>query len=236
MKMLEPTVLVAEQLQLRILFPGNVYGLAPSEANLNEQATNAPVTEKGEIRVQMETRLKQAANQGAKVTIVRSGDYIGPRMAVSWHSQIFKKTPQGIKMAMPHDEQHEHFWTYLPDLSANAVQLLDKPQSDFEVWNDNGFTLTTEDWKIAFASNGIATKTTDFPWWMYRLLAVVSPTLKEVMKMRYLWQQRIVLDGQKMTDALGDDLKKTPLKKIVRQLMLVPAKPPTETVIIPRSA
>jgi nucleoside-diphosphate-sugar epimerase len=236
LKMLEPTVLVAQKLQLRILFPGNVYGLLPSEVDLNEQAINAPVTEKGKIRVQMETRLKQAASQGAKVTIVRSGDYIGPRMAVSWHSQIFKKTKQGIKMAMPHDEQHEHFWTYLPDLSANVAQLLDRPQSDFDVWNDTGFTLKTEDWKIAFAANGLATKTTRFPWWMYRLLAMVSPTLKEVMKMRYLWQQRIVLDGQKMADALGEDLKKTPLTKIVRQLMLVPPKSQTEPAIIPKSA
>ena len=80
LKMLETTVLIAQQLQIRILFPGNVYGLSPSEADLNEQAINAPITKKGEVRVQMETRLKQAASQGAKVTIVRSGDYIGPRL------------------------------------------------------------------------------------------------------------------------------------------------------------
>jgi nucleoside-diphosphate-sugar epimerase len=221
MKMLEPTILAAQKLQCRILFPGNVYGLSPSQANITEEKLNAPVTEKGRIRVLMETRLEQATNQGAKVSIVRAGDFIGPKMASSWLSHIFKNNKRGVTMAMPHDEQHEHFWTYLPDLCANAAQLLNMPQSDFDVWHDPGFCLKAEDWRNAFAANSISVKTTRFPWWMFTLLTLVSPMLKEVMKMRYLWQQRIVLDGQKMTGVLGDSLQKTPLTEIIMQPMPV---------------
>jgi nucleoside-diphosphate-sugar epimerase len=224
MKMLEPTIFTAQQLQCRILFPGNVYGLSPSQANINEQKLNAAVTEKGKIRVLMETRLEQAANQGAKVSIVRAGDFIGPKMASSWLSHILKNSKRGVTMAMPHDEQHEHFWSYLPDLCANAAQLLNMPQSDFDVWNDPGLCLKTEDWQTAFAANGISVKTTKFPWWMFTLLTWVSPTLKEVMKMRYLWQQRVVLNGQKMADVMGNNLQKTPLTEIIRQLMRLHSK------------
>jgi hypothetical protein len=111
-----------------------------------------------------------------------------------------------------------------------SISLSERPSTQAPL------TLKTEDWQSAFAANGITAKTTGFPWWMYRLLAMVSPSLKEVMKMRYLWQQRIVLDGQKISDALGEDLKKTPLTKIVEQLNLVTPRSQTEPVIAARSA
>jgi hypothetical protein len=46
---------------------------------------------------------------------------------------------------------------------------------------------------------------------MFTFLTWVSPSLKEVMEMRYLWQQHIILDGQKMAGFMGDNLQKTPL-------------------------
>lgn len=60
LRLLEPSVRVAEKHNLRLLFPGNVYNFAPSSEPITENASMSPVTEKGVIRVNMEQRLRLA--------------------------------------------------------------------------------------------------------------------------------------------------------------------------------
>ena len=68
----------------RIVVPGNVYNYAPDAGPaIGEDAPQAPVTRKGKIRVEMEAMLRQAASEGAKVLILRAGDFFGPRLD-SW--------------------------------------------------------------------------------------------------------------------------------------------------------
>jgi nucleoside-diphosphate-sugar epimerase len=77
--MLRATIAAATHNRARIVFPGNVYNFAPdSGGHIAEDAPQAPVTRKGKIRVEMETMLRIASVEGAKVLIVRAGDYFGP--------------------------------------------------------------------------------------------------------------------------------------------------------------
>lgn len=215
MKMLEPTIRVAEKRGLRILFPGNVYSYAPQPTAIKESVTVKAPTDKGEIRVQMEERLKQASQNGASVTIIRAGDFFGPDMHLSWLKMILKKGKKGYSYSAPHDPQHVHFWSYLPDLCANAVKLVENPESNFDIWHDKGFALTLEDWRKAFSASGIALQIKKFPWPIFRILSLFSPMLREVIKMKYLWETNVVLDGTKLKNKLGKDLNSTALNEIV---------------------
>jgi nucleoside-diphosphate-sugar epimerase len=215
LQMLEPTVQVAQEQGVRILFPGNVYNFMPTEHRIDEhQAMRAP-TDKGEIRIAMEARLQKASQNSAKVTIVRAGDFLGEQMQMSWLDHMLKGKNGHYKLAMPHDEHHVHYWTYLPDLCANAAMLINKSSAEFEVWHDPGLALTTQDWQQAFSANGYTVKISAFPWWVFRFIALFNPMLREVLKMRYLWQQPVVLDGTKMQSLLGTRLRKTEIKNIV---------------------
>ncbi|MEZ9232246.1 NAD-dependent epimerase/dehydratase family protein [Vibrio amylolyticus] len=215
LQLLEPTVRVAEKLNIRILFPGNVYNFAPNAELISEGASMNPVTRKGAIRVDMEQRLHRASQQGAKVTIVRAGDFIGPDTHFSWLDMTLKQKRNRAQMKFPHDDKHVHFWSYLPDLCANTAKLMATNQSSFEVWHDDGLKLSQSDWQKAFLENDNKLQVSKFSWWAFTLITPFSPLLKEVMKMRYLWQQPVLLDGTKMKLALQDQYKTTPLADIL---------------------
>ena len=219
MQMLEPVARVAETLKLRILFPGNVYGYSPGQKAKTESDTMQPPTDKGEIRLRMEARLKQASENGATVTIVRAGDFLGPNMHLGWLDYMLKGKGGRFSFAMPHNEQHVHYWTYLPDLCANTVKLIDSPESDFDVWHDLGLALNRYDWSRAFADNGYDLKTKNFPWWFFKIASPFSPMLREVLKMKYLWQSNVVMDGIRLKKKLGVELHETSLTKIVAALV-----------------
>jgi nucleoside-diphosphate-sugar epimerase len=220
LQMLEPTAKVAEARQLKILFPGNVYNFAPQAKAIGEGALMNPPTDKGEIRVAMEQRLKQAATNGASVLIVRAGDFLGPNMHMSWLDFIAKPKNRKLTMSMPHPEHHVHYWSYLPDLCANAELLVGKLESNFEIYHDPGLALTTDDWLKAFRECGVVVKVKSFPWWFFKVVSPFNPVLREVLKMKYLWLDTLVLDGSKMRKALGEQIHATPLTSIIEQVLI----------------
>lgn len=219
MAMLEPVVQVAEQQRLRLLFPGNVYNFNPQMQLITEATPIQPPSAKGAIRVQMEERLKKASENGARVTIVRAGDFLGEGMHMSWFDFMLKGKQGHYSLAIPHDTNHVHFWTYLPVLCANTAKLLDESDMDFDVWHDPGLRLTTADWRNAFAQLKVDVTIKRFPWWAFMFIAPFNPMIREVKKMRYLWQQPVVLDGTKMRNALGQRLQETQLNDILTAMI-----------------
>lgn len=218
MSLLEPSITVAERLGVRLLFPGNVYNFSPYAQPIDETQAMQPVTDKGAIRVAMEQRLKLATQRGALVTIVRAGDFIGPNTHRSWLDMLIKWKSDNATMAFPHDNQHVHYWSYLPDLCHNTAKLMALPQANFEVWHDPGLALKAEHWQQAFAANQHPLKTSKFAWWGLILMSPFVPTIKEVLTMRYLWQKPVVLDGKKMKQALQHQYQATPLASILNEL------------------
>lgn len=224
MAMLEPTVKVAEQRKLRLVFPGNVYNFAPQTSGIQEKTSMNPPTDKGVIRQQMEARLERASRQGARVLIVRAGDFIGPSMQMSWLDQLISVGKGGASMKIPHDEQHRHFWTYLPDLCANTVRLIDRTDGPFDVFHDPGLALSQSDWQQAFRDVGVDLKLKSFPWWLFKVIGLFSPIIREILKMRYLWETQVVLDGSKMQAVLKDEFQATSLSEIIETVVLMPAE------------
>ncbi|MEJ2043798.1 MAG: epimerase [Reinekea sp.] len=224
LSMLEPTIRIAIKKRLHILFPGNVYNFAPQDRPISETGTEAPPTDKGAIRVQMEQRLKAAAQNGAKVTIIRAGDYMGPNANTTWLHHIVKHSRHSLTLSLPHGEEHLHFWSYLPDVCANTVKLLEQSENAFEVYHDTGFALTADDWKRALASSNQRVRFKRLPWWLYSTIAPFSPLLREVLKMRYLWRETVVLDGSKMKQALGQHMQQTEFAEVLSALSLTEKK------------
>lgn len=220
MAMLEPAVKAAEQLKLQLVFPGNVYVYAPQAAPIDEQVSMSPPTEKGVIRQRMEQRLQQATERGARVLIVRAGDFIGPNTTMTWLDLMMSVKGKKVTLKLPHDGQHVHYYSYLPDLCTNTARLLEEPLEHWAVFHDPGLTLGKADWQVAFRELGVALKITSFPWWGLRLASLFSPLLKEVMKMRYLWRQPVIMNGEKMIQRLGNKRQVTALPTVIRETLL----------------
>lgn len=221
MDMLEPVAQAAASLGARLVFPGNVYNFAAQKGRINEDVQPNPPTDKGEVRERIEARLKQAVADGAKLTIVRAGDFLGPRTQFTWWDLILKGKNQRYVMRSPAvDAQHVHYWSYLPDTCENAVQLVEAAQNDVDVYHDPGFAVTQADWIAAFKANGVELKVKSFPWWALKLAAPFNPMFREVLKMRYLWQKNVVLDGSKLINTLCSTRVETPLPEVVKALAL----------------
>src|SRR5277367_6272122 len=86
--MLDNTIAAASALGATIVLPGTIYNFGPDAFPvLTEESPQRPLTRKGAIRAEMERRLFAASNNGARVLIVRAGDFFGPQSGNNWFSQ-----------------------------------------------------------------------------------------------------------------------------------------------------
>ncbi|SFK56775.1 Nucleoside-diphosphate-sugar epimerase [Sphingomonas sp. NFR04] len=219
--MIDNSIAAAQASGARIVLPGTVYNYGPDAfREIDEDAPQHPRTRKGAIRVAMEERLRDAAQQGpAKVLIVRAGDYFGPGAANNWFGQAMVTPgarPRVIRT--PGKRGIGHQWAYLPDVAETMAQLLDRPAlpafARFHMdghWDANGRQMAET---IARVLGDPAVPIRPLPWWQLRLAALAMTTPRELMEMRYLWQQPIRLRNTRLVETLGAE-PRTPLVEAV---------------------
>ncbi len=220
--MLDNTIAAAELEGARILLPGTVYNYGPDAfPDIAEDAPQNARTRKGRIRVEMERRLKAAADRGwAKVLIVRTGDFFGPEAANNWFSQGLVKAgerPQSI--TYPGQRGVGHQWAYLPDVAETMVRLVERPDlEDFAAyhmdgqWDADGTAMIGA---IRRALGQADLPVRALPWTVMRLLAPFVPLMRELSEMRYLWNRPIRLSNTLLERKIGPE-PRTPLDEAVR--------------------
>ncbi len=208
--MLQSTIAAAIANGARIVFPGNVYNFAPDAGPLiAEDAPQAPVTRKGAIRVEMEAMLREASKDGARVLIVRAGDFFGPAAPNSGLTWLTRRRAGAVRAVYsPGPVEVGHAWAYLPDLARAVARLADREAelADFAVFHFAGHWLARGDdmaGAIRRVTGRPALPVRPFP---YPLVIALSPfveTFRELLEMRYLWRRPIGLDGSKLAAFLG---------------------------------
>ncbi len=224
--MLESSIAAARAAGARLIFPGTVYNFGPETFPLvAEGARQAPRTRKGRIRVAMEARLQAAANAGLKVLIVRAGDFVGGRGGGNnWFSQAMVRRGRPLeRVAYPGRPDAGHTWAYLPDLAETVMRLLDRETelADFEVfhfgghWFEPGVGIARAACRVA----GIPeSRVGRFPWLAIYALSPLVVLFREMLEMRYLWQQPLRLDNAKLVAFLGEE-PHTPTEAMLRETL-----------------
>jgi nucleoside-diphosphate-sugar epimerase len=210
--MIESSIAAAKAAGARLAIPGNVYNYGPDAGPaITEDAPQAPVTRKGAIRVEMERRLRAASEEGAKVLILRAGDFFGPaapNSALAWMTLRGKGRVTAV--FAPGRADVGHAYAYLPDLAETLARLADAEDrlGAFEVFHFRGHYLER---------NGDLAKTIravtgqpkppvwPFPWAVVALASPFVETLRELLEMRYLWKRPIGLDNGKLVRFLGEE-------------------------------
>jgi len=223
--MLDNTIAAAKANGARILLPGTVYNYGPDAfPDITEDAPQNARTRKGRIRVEMEQRLRQAAEGGAlKVLIVRAGDFFGPKAANNWFSQgLVKPGARPKAISYPGKRGVGHQWAYLPDVAETMIRLVEEHGlEDFATfhmegqWDADG-TRMTDAIRRALGTPAVPVKA--MPWWLMRLASPFVPLLRELSEMKYLWERPVRLVNAKVEAAIGPE-PRTPLDEAVAKTL-----------------
>ncbi len=218
--LLEPSAKVAEERGLTLVFPGNVYVFAPQEGpDFDEEAPQHPITRKGAIRQRMEQRLQEASQRGARVLLIRAGDFIGAHARGSWIHVLTKPTDQGFRLLRPGPADVVHTWANLPDVGRTVARLLERGAElpAYASFHFEGYRITFNDLVEAMqTAAGKPVRVWPFPWWAVTLASPVVPFLRELREMRYLWRQEVNLEGARLQEFLDGEVPRTPLPEALR--------------------
>ena len=224
--MVDNTIAAACANRARIILPGTIYNFGPDAfPDVRETSPQNPVTRKGAIRVEMERRLAAAVSAGAKVLIVRAGDFFGPKAANNWFSQGLVKPGKPVRaIANPGQRGIGHQWAYLPDVAETMARLLDKSETleDFAVfhmdghWDADGMQMAEAVRRVVGDPN---IKIGKLPWWLIRLSSPFVPLFRELAEMRYLWTTPIRMNNTRLKTMLGEE-PHTPLDTAVRNTLI----------------
>ncbi|AND69216.1 hypothetical protein ATSB10_17620 [Dyella thiooxydans] len=222
--MVDNTIAAACAVGARILLPGTIYNFGPDAfPRLSESSPQHPSTAKGAIRVELERRLAAAVGQGARVLILRCGDFFGPQVGNNWFAQGVVRPGRPVRtLYYPGAPDHRHAWAYLPDVAETAARLLDREGelADREVFHFGGSFIDGHELcdAVRRATGNEALRLGRFPWWLVALAAPFHTTLRELQRMRYLWRTPIALDDRKLIGFLGDTCY-TPLERALRDTL-----------------
>lgn len=212
-----------------VLFPGNLYGLGSGfDRPADESVPKKPRSRLGEIRNEIESIFERATHHGARVVVLRAGDYFGAEAANTWLSLMTSRAARGGRILDPARASVPHAWAYLPDVARAATLLLEKGPdlAAFETFHFEGYSVNSgrmiQAVESALGNEGRGVWR--FPWWILGAASPFSAMARHILDVRYLWDEPVVLDGTKLKHALPD-FTVTPLDDAVRATLRPAALP-----------
>lgn len=201
-----------------VLYPGNIYNFAASQQVVTPDAPQNPETPRGAIRVHTEALLRKAAEAGNfQLLILRAGDFYGPHNVLDWYDQgILREVGKG-RVAMMADAGIGHSWAYLPDLGKafEKVAWHRAELGQYENFHFAGHFVTHgELTETIVKAAPVPLKVVPMAWGTLKMLGLIVPLLREVIKMRYLWQNTMELKDTRLDAILGPDFG-TPVEDAV---------------------
>jgi nucleoside-diphosphate-sugar epimerase len=213
--LLENTAVVAEENGQTIVFPGNVYVFDPADGpEYDERSPIHPVSSRGHMRREMEQRLKLASERGARVIIIRMGDFIAADAPSSWMGHIVKKNRDGYSLTVPGPKDLVHTWAYLPDAARATAELVATKEKlePYSVFHFAGYRASFADIARTIEQvTGKKVKFGKFPWIVLKILTPFNAMFSGLVEMRYLWNREINLSGGKMQQRLDGGIVSTSL-------------------------
>lgn len=225
--MTDAAIGIARALGATLMVPGNVYNYgADMPAVLREETPQRARTVKGQVRMEMEERLRRS---GVRSIVIRAGDFFGGGTGTFFDSAMVKNIRSG-QFTYPGAADVSTAWAYLPDLARTFVAVAQSRAKlpPFEVLHFGGHRMTGQRWMevltpIARAQGWIPAqgqiKLGRLPWGVIRIGAWFMPTWAALMEMQYLWFRPYALANEKLTALIGAE-PHTPLAQAVQAALV----------------
>jgi nucleoside-diphosphate-sugar epimerase len=203
------------------LFPGNLYNYgSPLPPVIDENTPMRPSSRKGQLRLAIEDRMAEAAERGARIVILRAGDFYGGGRG-SWFDLVLAKEIGRGRLTYPGPLDLLHEWAYLPDLASTLPRLaaIRETLPPFASFGFPGHAVTGREFTSAIAAaTGRKLQVDHMTWWLIHALRPIVPLSRELSEIAYLWNQPHRIDGGKLEAAIGD-IPRTPLDVAVARAL-----------------
>ena len=209
---LQAGVLAAAQANgARLVSMENVYMYGrPAGRPLTETRAHDAHTRKGRLRSRMSEELLAAHRAGTvEVAIGRASDYYGPRGGAQSNlgDRVVPSALAGKTASVLGDPDQPHTYTFIPDIGEGLAVLGEHPDAPGRAWhlpNDPDTRTTRElvDLVYTYAGQPRA-KVRDVPVLVLRAMALVNPTVRELLEMRYQFDEPFIVDSTDFTTQLG---------------------------------
>jgi nucleoside-diphosphate-sugar epimerase len=192
-----------------LMYPGNVYNYAATDRRMTPSTPQRPQTPRGAIRVRQEDMLAAASMAGKFQTIVlRAGDFYAPGNSGDWYDQAMLMEAKKGKVYHMAAAELGHAWAYLPDLG-RAFAVLGEKRNEFgafENFHFAGHYVTHGALMDAIVKAApVPLKVAPLPWIFLQAMGLANGVIREVVKMRYLWNNPMELVDARLDAILGPD-------------------------------
>ena len=201
-----------------LMYPGNIYNFSATDRRITPATPQQPQTPRGAIRVRQEEMLMAASKAGRFQTIiVRAGDFYAPGNTGDWFDQAMLMDVKKGKVHHMAELALGHAWAYLPDLG-RAFALLGEQRATlgaFETFHFAGHFVSHQQMMDALIRAwGEPLQIVRMPWLLLQAMGLVNGLMREVVKMRYLWNNSMELVDPRLDALLGPDFN-TPFETAV---------------------
>jgi nucleoside-diphosphate-sugar epimerase len=180
------------------------YGYART-ATVTEFHPREPHTRKGIARKEQADMVLAAHDPaGMNTAVLVLPDFYGPTAELSYAREIFTGALSGKTASIvgPLDVPHE--LVFVPDAAVAVAELFARPDLFGRTWHFGGTgTITFRDLITTVERlSGARVRVLQANKTMLRLLGIVSPLMREIVEMYYLFTHPVVLDDRALRDAI----------------------------------
>jgi nucleoside-diphosphate-sugar epimerase len=190
-----------------LMFPGNIYNYSASDRRVVPSTPQHPQTPRGAIRVRQEGMLAAASEAGKfRTIIIRAGDFYAPNTVGDWYDQAIMMDARKGRIHRMADADLGHAWAYLPDLGRAFATLGEQRETlgAFKTFHFAGHYVTHGALMGAIQKASPAPlKVVPLPWIVLYAMGLTSGVMREVVKMRYLWNNSMELVDPRLEAMLG---------------------------------
>lgn len=201
-----------------LLFPGTIYNYRAGDRTISPATRQSAEAPRGEIRIRLETLLREASAVGKFQTIIlRGGDFFGPGNRGEWFEAAMMMDIARGKLYHMGDLKLRHSWAYLPDL-ARAFTVLAEKRGSLGIFENLHFAghWVSHGQMMGAIQTALPGKVAVSPlqWWMIGAVGLFNPIMRDIYRMRYLWLNEMELVDPRLDGILGADFG-TPFEEAV---------------------
>lgn len=218
----ESLLATSERTGATLVVTSNLYPYGPTTAPMVEGQADAATDHKGRLRAGMWTEAKARHDAGRLAMVeIRASDYVGVGVGANGHiTRHLPAATRGKAAWVIGSPDLPHSWTDVLDVARTLVAVIDRPQTWGQVWHAPTNAPRTQRQALTdvLAAGGFD----PVPVWavpmpVVRGLALVSPLMREVAELSYMWTRPYVLDSSRTQRELG--IEPTPWDEVCRRTL-----------------